>query len=639
MRFHPLPLLSSRVRSVFAGFIACGGLVATAHGQSAAPPARQALSYEPIQPGIEYDRPEPGEIDRCTVEPEKVGETTAWVVKSPSGQLLRRFADTNGDNRVDVWSYFKNGLEVYRDVDSNHNKKADQYRWFHTAGTRWGVDSNEDGRIDSWRQITPFETAEVAIHAMQRGDSELFASILPTSSELGSLGLSTATTTQLQKDIAQAQKEFAKFAASQKTVSKTTRFVDIGAGRPALIPAGTDGSTKDVLLFENIAALVDNQGKPEQVFLGAMVQIGPTWKVLGLPQTGDTPPQQGPFALADHRSVINDPVAANGPSEEMQKLMTELERLDAEGDRGNAKEQLNRVKRRAQILHKLADLSTRGEERELWQRQLADMLSASVQMQQNFGAIDELRKLVDQLKKENASKDAIAHIEFRRLWAEYGKAQLDPKSDYPKVQAAWLESLEGFAKTFPTSPETAEAMLQLGMSKEFAGEEKEAIEWYQKLVSDFGSSPAGKKAEGAIRRLDSIGKPFPLQATEVRGGQVNLAGYRNKFVLVHYWATWCEPCKADIKMLKELYPKYSRQGFEIVGVNLDNSVDQARSYLGQEKLPWRHVYDEGGLDGRLANEMGVLTLPLMILVDDKGNVVNRNVHVSELEAELKRVLR
>ena len=47
------------------------------------------------------------------------------------------------------------GIEVYRDVDSNFNGKADEYRWLGTAGSRWGIDDNEDGRIDSWKTISP----------------------------------------------------------------------------------------------------------------------------------------------------------------------------------------------------------------------------------------------------------------------------------------------------------------------------------------------------------------------------------------------------------------------------------------------------------------------------------------------------
>ena len=56
---------------------------------------------------------------------------------------LRKFVDTNDDNVVDQWSYYKDGVEVYRDIDSNYNGKADQYRWFHTGGSRWGLDPKE----------------------------------------------------------------------------------------------------------------------------------------------------------------------------------------------------------------------------------------------------------------------------------------------------------------------------------------------------------------------------------------------------------------------------------------------------------------------------------------------------------------
>ena len=71
--------------------------------------------------------------------------------------ILRRFVDTNDDNVVDQWSYYKDGLEVYRDIDSTFNGKADQYRWFNTGGSRWAIDANEDGVIDSWKSISAEE--------------------------------------------------------------------------------------------------------------------------------------------------------------------------------------------------------------------------------------------------------------------------------------------------------------------------------------------------------------------------------------------------------------------------------------------------------------------------------------------------
>jgi hypothetical protein len=53
---------------------------------------------------------------------------------------------------------------------------------------------------------------------------------------------------------------------------------------------------------------------------------------------------------------------------------------------------------------------------------------------------------------------------------------------------------------------------------------------------------------------------------------------------------------------------------------------------------WRHVLEPEGFDGRLANELGVMTLPMMILVDQKGNVIDDSIFVAELEPELRKQL-
>lgn len=616
--------------------LAAGLLFTPATWSSAAPPtARQALGLKPIQSNVDFDKPGDDQIDDCTIKPSKENGMTAWVVRDPSGGLLRRFSDTNGDNVVDHWSYYRNGLEVYRDIDADFDGKADEYRWFHSAGTRWGLDEDQNGKIDGWKRISPYEVAEVAVEAMQKGDGRLFATLLPSSSELRQIGLGAEMEAQMAKSIDEAKSGFDNFAKNQKTVTDSTRFLDFGASRPATIPVSA-GNKQDVTVYENVAALVENGGKPEQVYLGTLVQMGDGWRLLGLPQLGDSGAVASLIAPAP---VEGDTPSAGGdaPSPEMQELMARLEKLDAQTG-GTPEQQTEVMKERIAVLVKLADASSGRGEREQWQRQQADMLSASVQTLAYYDAINQIEKLAERLKKEKASDELQAHVEFRRLWSEYIKAQSDPKADYIKTRDNWLAALEKFAEDYPNFADTAEALLQLGMEQEFAGEEESAVNWYTKLVKGFPDSDAGKKARGAIRRLDSIGKVLPLKGDSVRGGAVDLAGYRGKYVLIHYWATWCEPCKEDIEELKVLYDRYNRRGFEIIGVNLDSSQQEAQKWLASNRLPWKSLSEEGGLDGRLANEMGVMTLPLMLLVDEKGQVANRNVHISELENELKQAL-
>jgi thiol-disulfide isomerase/thioredoxin len=214
-------------------------------------------------------------------------------------------------------------------------------------------------------------------------------------------------------------------------------------------------------------------------------------------------------------------------------------------------------------------------------------------------------------------------------------------ADIAKIQEKWLADLEAFANENPTSADSAEALLQLGMTHEFAGRMEPAQQWYEKLVRGFPNSQQASKAAGALRRLGSVGKPIRFRAQDPRGAAIDLAAppYRGKVVVIHYWATWYERCKEDMDGLKELYAKYGgRGGFEIIGVCLDKSPQDMQRFLAQNRYPWRQIHEPGGFDGRLANDMGVMTLPLMILVDQKGTVVDDNIFVAELESELRQRL-
>ena len=76
-----------------------------------------------------------------------------------------------------------------------------------------------------------------------------------------------------------------------------------------------------------------------------------------------------------------------------------------------------------------------------------------------------------------------------------------------------------------------------------------------------------------------------------------------------------------------------------MGVNLDSDDATAKRFLAKNPLPWAQVYESGGLDSRLANELGILSLPTMLLLDGEGRVVNRAIHAAELDAELQKLMR
>ena len=162
--------------------------------KAASPTVEQALKLAPIQDGVDYDRPSPEEAAKCKILAKKFDGHVGWVIENADGVILRKFVDTNGDNVVDQWSYYKDGVEVYRDIDSDFNGKADQYRWFHSGGTRWGIDkrdaeNNETGKIGAWKVISAEEVTAEVVAALANKDVERFTRLLLSPEELRSLGL------------------------------------------------------------------------------------------------------------------------------------------------------------------------------------------------------------------------------------------------------------------------------------------------------------------------------------------------------------------------------------------------------------------------------------------------------------------
>jgi len=577
----------------------------------------------------------------CKVLPHKASGAVGWVVEDGRGATLRRFLDSNGDGKVDQWCYFKDGLEVYRDIDSDFDGKVDQCRWYSTAGIRWGVDREQDGTIDTWKMISPEEVTQEVVAALAKKDSDRFARVLLTQEELQSLGLGEAKATELATRVSAAGAKFKTLIGQPKGVTAETKWLQFSGSRPGIVPAGTEGSTKDLEVYEGVAAIVQSGSDHKQLLIGTLVRIGGAWRVIDAPQPGtesQTDMSAMGFFFRTPTPGRTQVAGAGAPSEKTQAMLSELEKLDHAVNRAtSAEDQASLNSKRADLLERLAAESGKPEDRSAWLRQLADTVSAAVQSGGYPEGVKRLETLTQRLANGEEDAALAGYVRFRQLSAEYGLAVQAKGADFAKVQSEWLKKLEQYVKDYPKSPDAAEAMLQLAVAQEFAGQEDDAKKWYGKIVSDFPELAVAKKAAGAKTRLESVGKVIDLQGKSPSGEIVELAKHRGKAVLIQYWATWCEPCKADMVVIRDLLEKSGNSGFSVIGVNLDSNAQAVSSFLTENKLPWPQIYEEGGLDSRPAVEMGILTLPTMILVDRDGKVVNRNISASELGSELKRL--
>ena len=632
---NPSPRAVSRLPLPVAGCLVAALLPLAA--SAAAPSVADALKLEPRQQGIDFDRPTADETAAATIKQEKLDGVSALVVRAADGRILRAFADVNGDRVVDRWSYFKDGLEVYRELDGDDaDAKADQSRWLNSGGTRWGIDRDGDGLLDAWQSISAEEATAEIVQALGRRDAAAFARLLPTKADLEAAGFSGDRLTELAARADAARQAFTKLATEQKKIGPGAVWTSMLTPQPpGVVPAGSPGVERDITAYDNVVALADDAGNGVQVIVGSLLKCGDAWRPIDAPQLpgadGRLSETLGFFMPASAGGAAGSLPA--GGDDKLRPLMASLRELEDQMVKADAAGRATLAGEYIGKLEEIAAAAAPGEQ-PFWRRQLVETVAAYVQEGTTPDGLATLERLATRFADDEA---LAAFVDFRLIQARYAASMEAGGADADKLQAAWFDNLASFVEKHPKAAEAAEAMLQLAFRDEFEGRDAEAIARYGEIAGGFPDTPQARKAAGAARRLDSVGKPLGLAGKSLDGKQVSIDAFKGRPVLVHFWSTDCEPCKVDLAQIRELNAKYG-QRIGCIGVAVDGDRAKLAAFLKEKPLPWPQLHEEGGLDSRLAEEFGILALPTMMLVAADGTVADRNVSITELEKKLAALL-
>jgi thiol-disulfide isomerase/thioredoxin len=108
--------------------------------------------------------------------------------------------------------------------------------------------------------------------------------------------------------------------------------------------------------------------------------------------------------------------------------------------------------------------------------------------------------------------------------------------------------------------------------------------------------------------------------TDLDHHRIELRQLRGKVVLVNFWASWCPPCREEMPAFVQWQREFGGQGFQVIGVAMDDSSTAARAAVTQMHLDYPVVMG----DEELAKAYGgILGLPISFLIDRDGNIVRR----------------
>ena len=216
---------------------------------------------------------------------------------------------------------------------------------------------------------------------------------------------------------------------------------------------------------------------------------------------------------------------------------------------------------------------------------------------------------------------------------------------YGQAQPKWIQEFakhaQLYAARFPDEQARSVKLLAAAARTcELSGLSDEARSCYTLLITKFKDTPEAQQAEGVVRRLQLKGKTLEFTGPTIDGGDLNIASYKGKMVVIVFWATHARPFIDQLPKLTATMKKYEKYA-TVVGVNLDADEGAVEAFVEETKLTWPQIFSPNralrGWNSPLAVHYGINTLPTIWLVDPNGIVTDTSINADNLETRLREV--
>jgi cytochrome c biogenesis protein CcmG/thiol:disulfide interchange protein DsbE len=116
----------------------------------------------------------------------------------------------------------------------------------------------------------------------------------------------------------------------------------------------------------------------------------------------------------------------------------------------------------------------------------------------------------------------------------------------------------------------------------------------------------------------TVGEAAPDATLETLDGSGtgSLADYRGQWVLLNFWASWCDPCRTESPAIEKWAEQHDDE-LTVVGVNTEDLTDDALDFVDEFGLSWDMLRDG---DGEFKDSYGIFALPESFLIDPEGNL-------------------
>jgi len=126
--------------------------------------------------------------------------------------------------------------------------------------------------------------------------------------------------------------------------------------------------------------------------------------------------------------------------------------------------------------------------------------------------------------------------------------------------------------------------------------------------------------------------------TTMDGRHISMDELKGRVVLIDFWATWCEPCRAALPHIREIAKKFEGQPLLVLSVNLDNDEQRWKDFVTKNEMTWPQYGGDGGFKGPMATLFSVQAIPQTFTIDADGVLQDQHIGDASIEGKLKKLV-